>query len=87
MKTTDIGFEKFEEDFYADLSTAFIKHRNENLSYESMIEHKDCDSCKHSYEDETLDGHLQLYCIKRINDKDGSAVSPWDCCYKFEDKE
>lgn len=25
MKTTDIGFERFEEDLYADLSTAFIK--------------------------------------------------------------
>lgn len=25
MKTTDIGFERFPEDFYADLSTAFIK--------------------------------------------------------------
>ena len=25
MKTTDIGFERFEEDFYADTSTAFIK--------------------------------------------------------------
>ena len=25
MKTTDIGFEKFEEDFYADSKTMFIK--------------------------------------------------------------
>lgn len=25
MKTTDIGFEKFEQDFYADVTTAFIK--------------------------------------------------------------
>lgn len=25
MKTTDIGFERFEEDFYADPKTMFIK--------------------------------------------------------------
>lgn len=30
MKTTDIGFEKFEEDFHADLNTAFIQCTSSN---------------------------------------------------------
>ena len=29
MKTTDIGFERFEEDFYADLNTMFVKLNKE----------------------------------------------------------
>lgn len=29
MKTTDIGFERFEEDFYADPKTMFIKPNKE----------------------------------------------------------
>ena len=30
MKKTDIGFERFEEDFYADSKTMFIKPNKEN---------------------------------------------------------
>ena len=45
-----------------------------------------CDNCKHYYEDETLDGYWQLYCIKKFGDVDGSAIASWDCCDKFESK-
>lgn len=35
MKTTDIGFERFEEDFYADPNTALIKPKPDTrTSYE-----------------------------------------------------
>lgn len=30
MKTTDIGFERFEEDFYADINTMYIKPKEED---------------------------------------------------------
>jgi hypothetical protein len=30
MKTTDIGFESFEEDFYADINTMYIKPKEED---------------------------------------------------------
>jgi len=60
-----------------------------NRLIEEYIEkHKDrdCDNCKHSYEDETLDGYWQLYCINKLDNKEGSAVFPYDCCDKFESK-
>ena len=52
-----------------------------------ISEDRDCDNCKHSYEDETLDGYWQLYCIKKLDNKEGSAVFPYDCCDKFESKQ
>ena len=45
-----------------------------------------CDNCKHSYEDETIDGFWQLYCMKKTDETDGSAVEDFDCCDKFESK-
>lgn len=33
MKTTDIGFERFPEDFYADPSTAFIAKQEDYINY------------------------------------------------------
>lgn len=45
-----------------------------------------CDNCRHSYEDETLDGYWQLYCIKKLDNKDGSAVFFDGCCGSFENK-
>ena len=45
-----------------------------------------CDNYEHSYEDETIDGDWQLYCIKKLGDVDGSAIASWDCCGKFESK-
>ena len=37
MKYTDIGFEKFEEDFHADLNTMYIKPKNEDLEKYTQI--------------------------------------------------
>lgn len=36
MKTTDVGFEKFEEDFYADINTMYVKPKEED--YEKYIQ-------------------------------------------------
>ena len=47
---------------------------------------KDCDSCKHSYEEMDRDGYWRLYCFKKWDDEDGSLVSPYNCCDKFESK-
>ena len=33
MKNTDIGFEKFEEDFIADLNTMYIKPENKDSEF------------------------------------------------------
>ena len=30
MKVADIGFERFEEDFYADINTMYVKPKNED---------------------------------------------------------
>lgn len=37
MKTTDIGFERFEEDFYADINTMYIKPNNEDFEKYTQI--------------------------------------------------
>ena len=37
MNTTDIGFEKFEEDFYADLNTMYIKPKDEDLEKYTQV--------------------------------------------------
>ena len=37
MKTADIGFERFEEDFYADLDTMYIKPNDEDLEQYTQI--------------------------------------------------
>ena len=60
-----------------------------NRLIEEYIEkHKDedCDRCKHSYEDETPDGYLQLYCVKKFNNEEGSAVQPYGWCNDFENR-
>lgn len=60
----------------------------ERLIEEYIEDHKDgdCDRCKHSYEDETPDGYWQLYCMKKFNNEDGSAVPPYGWCHDFENK-
>ena len=45
---------------------------------------KDCDNCKHSYEEEDRYGYWRLYCLKKWDNKEGSLVFPYDCCDKFE---
>lgn len=47
MKTTDIGFERFEEEFYADPSTAFIKPKN--LDEYTQIVHPSSEQRKKFY--------------------------------------
>lgn len=47
---------------------------------------RDCDNCKHSYEEMDRDGYWRLYCFKKWDDEDGSLVSPYNCCDKFESK-
>lgn len=47
---------------------------------------RDCDNCKHSYEEIDRDGYWRLYCFKKWDDKDGSLVPPYNCCDKFESK-
>lgn len=37
MKAKDIGFERFEEDFYADINTMYIKPKNEDLEKYTQI--------------------------------------------------
>lgn len=61
-------------------------HRSLEVDIAKLKNNFRCDNCKHSYEDETLDGYLQLYCIKKLGNSDGSAVFFDDCCDSFESK-
>lgn len=45
-----------------------------------------CEDCENAYEDEDLSGNWRWYCIKKIDNKDGSEVAFYDCCEYFKER-